>query len=437
MESTTSSSINPSVPSNSVARLFRAVAGAAAVVALGLVVYGVNATLDLYGFTPEWSVNLVNLAVPWLMLGGAAWAVRMRTPLRRSLPALSLLSSFLVYLAWDDPAPPPPTVLSPVISADSKCYETYSWLLKDGEGRQGQEDRVPNVDLPYFPQEKAEWTESVLKHRETWEAAWTEDTLGREWLAGMAAHEPEGYFPNEGMSTPLLDFARVRRASHCHWARAHLLFTEGQTDEAARILLTVVRAGYNLQRGGSTLVTQMIASVLTKNSYESLGLLLDSGTLSDQLKMEIAGVLRQAPSIRQNLALAFIGEEIYARSAIAKVRDPDSEGGASLVGNDSRFAPGWLLNRLLFNPNRTEREHVEFLAAASRLAQDRQMGRKENMDPFDRLVTERRIKNPVGRMLAAMSLPAFGKVSESFWDTDDLRLALLRQIEPAFSQRSQ
>jgi hypothetical protein len=422
--------MNPSAPPSLAVRILQIASAVAMVACFGSVLYYVNCTLGLYNVSPDLLVNAVNLALPWLMLGGAAWAIANRLLLRFSLPTLVLVSSFLAYLAWDDPAPPPPTAFSPVTPQDSKSYAAYRWFLKSGEGSRVQETPAPSVDLPDFPRDKVTWTADVAKHRQTWEAAWTADTLGREWIAAMAAHQPEGFFPNRGTSTPMVEFSRIRYAAKSHWARAHLLLADGQVDEAARILLTVVRAAYNLQRGGTTFLTLMVADSLTRGSYERLDLLLDSGALSGHMRAEISGVLQQAPSTRQNIRQAFIGEEIWTRSVIAQIRDPQSEDGASLAAGGWRFAPDWLLNRLLFNPNRTERAHVEYLAGASQLAQARQTGTTEKVELFERMVNERTVKNPFGQILAAMSLPGYGSTGESSWKTDDLRLDLLKRLTP-------
>ncbi len=412
-------------------RIFQDTVAVLAVACFSLVLFYVYATLGLYGMIPKGVVNAATQAQTWLTLAGVIWVLWKRTPLLLAAPVLGLSAAFLTYLAWDDPAPPPPLTLSPLVPAGSKSYEVYRWLGKNGPDTKVKERPLLREEPPNFPQKPADWQTFVRQNRQRWEEAWTEDTLGREWLAGMAEHAPEGLYPMEGLSTPILDSIRVRHAVRCHWARAHLLLDEGRADEAARTLLTILRACYHLQRGGLTILTQMTAAVCTKGTYERLDLLLDSGALSTETKAQITTILRQAPNIRQNIAQAFAGEEIVARDVIERMRDPDREEGVAVADSKTRSSPANLLRRFLYNPNRTEREHVAYLHDASRLSQERRSREStESMRRFELLMEERTVKNPVGYIVAAMSMPA-NVVIESFWKCDDLRLALLKRLEPS------
>jgi hypothetical protein len=408
--------------------IFRGAVAILLIGAVGSVLFYINATLGLYDVLPDVVVNAFNIALPFLMVGGAVGAVWKRISLPCTLPLLIATAAFLTYLAWDDTELPSPPSLPPVAPQNAKSFTTYRWLLKSGPGTRLHESPLPKVDLPQFPAEKKEWSDFVRKNRSAWEAAWAEDKLGREWLAVMAEQEFEGVYPNEGSSTPLLDFARVKRAITCQWARAHLLLDESKPEESVRVLIVALRAGYHLQRTGTTLVTQMIGSVCTKGSYERLALLLDSGALSPEAKAEIGSALREAPDVRQNLALAFAGEEIYARSSVVQMRESSGQAWEVAGGTKPRYTPSFA-GRLLFNPNRTERQHVEFLRDTSRLAQARQLGQSGSTQRFEDLTKGYKVKNPVGHILASMSLTAFEKVTEAFWKEHDLRLALLQRLD--------
>jgi hypothetical protein len=398
--------------------------------AVGIVVFSLVATAGLYGLIPDPAVNVVNFSLPGLMLLGSVWAAWKRVSLKVTLPVFGLASLFLLYLRWDDASPPPPATLPPVVSADSKSYQAYRWLLKDIPESRLRELPKSLPELPAFPAKREEWMAFVRQHRAQFDAAWNADLLGREWFDAMAANEPQGIFPHGGADTPMLNFATVKRTAVIHWAHAQILQQEGKSDEAAAVLLKVLQSSYHLQRAGTLLVTQMIASVLVKGTYERLELLVSEGTPTAAAKVRVAAVLRQAPPVPQNIALAFLGEDLFMRSALARMKGNYGEAIKTVASSDnSRFSANRVIGQFLFNPNLTEREHAAFLAETSRLAQERKLSSQVAETRFEALVNTKRLKNPVGHLFAVMSLPAFAKVSESFWSTEDLRRTLLPRFE--------
>ncbi len=86
-----------------------------------------------------------------------------------------------------------------------------------------------------------------------------------------------------------------------------------QGDEAAELLLPLVKANYNLQRGGNLLVTQMIAVVLLRHTYEQLDRLVGTGSLSPETRSKVKNVLSEAPSMELVFHHAFMGEIVFQR----------------------------------------------------------------------------------------------------------------------------
>lgn len=436
MQRATSMTDSPAVaastppPPTRATRLLRGVIALLAATGVGLVLVCCVATLALYELIPAWLSDSLYLAVPILGAVATIWALRKNASLRLSLPVLCGSGLFLLYLAWDEPAPPPTPPLAPLVPADSKSYETYLWFMKNVPGSRLQEQPARKTALPYVAAEVPEWAAGVLKERATWEAAWTADTLGREWYVAMAAHVPEGLYPEDGNPERVLSFAPLRNATQSHWAHAYLLQHDGHPDEAAQVLFTILRANYHLQSGTATFLGQAMAVVCVRGTYKRLDLLLDADGLSPEVKAQAIALLRQARPVPESLHLAFLGEELYGRAAMRAAENTPADILKSLpLGANSHFAPAGLIGRLLFNPHRSEREYADFLHRYSPLAQARRTEDKAVMSSFESELKRRRVKNPIGGLLPTFSVTAFNAVAKSFWSTEDLRLVLLQRLE--------
>jgi hypothetical protein len=279
----------------------------------------------------------------------------------------------------------------------------------------------------------------VSKDRAAFEEAWTNDTLGREWVDAMAAHEPVGIFPPAGFKDPAMTFSVLRRHCMVRWGIAQLLLIDGKSDEALRILLPLLQASYHLQKGGTSLVTQMIANVFIHGTHQRLQLILDADNLSSDARSEALAVLRGATSVELSIKNALLGEQLLVRSSIDSIGNAHTElttafqlaAAFSDTNHNYEAVGNRFLVRLFFNPHRSEREYSDFLNEASRLAQQRKLDRmNENAAAYAAKISSWRLKNPVGQQLIAMALPAFQKTFGRFWEVEDQRLALLKRLQP-------
>lgn len=420
----------PATPSAAARRLRAPTVGLSAI-ALGLVGLYLVALLALYELAPSWLIDSLNLAVPVLLLTGAGVAIWKDLSPRVPLAVLLGCGGFLLYLAWDNPAPPPEIVLAPLIPHDSKNYEAYRWLEKSGPGSRVNNqpaDRMWRAVWPISPEGRRA---AVVADQSRWRDTWERDIVGREWYAALAGNEPEGVYPNDGPATPALRLQHVRHATQCHWARAILLQHDGDPDEAARLLLLVVRANYNLQRAGTTLGTQFLATMNLKGTYEQLALLLDSGKPSPDARDLIALVLRRAPPVRRGIDLAFLGEELTAVAPAGEVRGEPYAAITSVMPHDAFPVSHRFLGPFLLNRHRAVHEHLAFLRESRRLAQERHWDGTDRVELFRRRLQQRSLKNPVGRRLATHSFPALDAAVKYSWSNDDTRLALLQRIAAA------
>jgi hypothetical protein len=400
-----------------------------AITATGTAIFAITSIAGLNSWIPDSVENVINLALPWLIPICTVGAIWKNVSYRFALPLLGVSGSWLLYLAWDISPPTPSMVMPQCTPQDSKSWTTYRWLLKSGPD--SRVNRVPSgqADLPFFPVKREEWAGFVLKNRTVFEVAWLEDTLGREWIETMALYSPEGIYPTGAPDAPGLSFAVIRRATQIRWACAQLLLLDGKADEAAHALLPLLRTGYHLQKGGTSLLNQMIASACVKGTYERLELIAESGSVPAPTRAAVVAALREAPPVTSNIALVFLGEDISARSFIARVQGEYAGSIESVASTDSQPSTNRILGRFLFNPRKTEHEYVTFLADCNRLAQERQFSALSQVyTEFDTKITVKKFKNPAGKMLTAMMLPAFTKTIERFWKAEDQRLALLKRF---------
>ena len=391
---------------------------------LGLAVYAITGTLGIYDIVPDPWPERLNLVLPGVIVALAAGAAWRRAWLRLLAPTAAACAVYLGYLVWDDGSPPPAS-LPPAASPDSRASQIYCWMVKDDPRNRAAELRLPDSVFAQPPTEHMQWAAYAEEHRAVLAASWEEAGLAREWIEQLGSVQPEGVVPTVDASGPILAFTPVRRIVYLHWARAHLLANEGRYDEAATVLLGVLRATYHLQLAGTTLVNQMTPAVLVKGTYLRLGQLAATGKLSTETREQMRAVLRAAPRIEDNIARAIAGEEVVARAAAEKLRHAT---GQAPKASDPVLAG--LLGRLLYNPNRTVREYAAFLAEVRGLAQRRQFNAQTNVgQPLYDRISAKRVKNPAGRQLAAMMAPAMNRIFQHFWETDDIRTALLKRLE--------
>jgi hypothetical protein len=425
------------VSSRWVKRGIHAVTTVVMVTALGSALFCLAASIGLQVSTADKIVPWICLALPWLMLFGAVWGIWKHLSYLISVPLLGLSVAFLGYLALDDSKRPPAPVIGAIVPADSKSYATYQRFLKGHPYNRSIEATKP-IALPLFPSDIKEWTSFAVQNRALLEAAWLEDALGQEWIDEMAANKPEGLYPPPSMKDPCLDFLKIRRTSQLRWSKFHLCLIDGETDEAAQLLVSLVRASYNLQSAGTNLVSQMIPVVLLKGTYQRLELIADVPSLSSQTRKDILAALTEAPSIKLAFTNAFLGEQIIARESMDSMRGNPQSAFDELVNmaqvfddkRDVQLFQKNVFRHFLFNPNRTEREYADYLTESCELLQNKHWDRSEKIAAaFEAKVTSWQLKNPVGRLFGAMALPAFQKIAKNFWQAEDQRVALINRLQ--------
>lgn len=404
--------------------------------ALCISVWCVAASVGLQVTGADKAVVWICLSLPWLGIAASGLCIWKQLRYFVALPLLVTSSAFLAYMARDDPQRTPAPELAKLVPADSKSYLTYKRTLK------GEPTTIENAsinNLPHFPAALSDWPTFVAEHRVVLEQAWSHDPIAREWIDEMARHVPEGLFPPPRYNSPGVRFSEVRRGAQLRWAKFHLLVAAGDTNSAVQIILPLLQAGYHLQQASTTLVDQMIAAVLIKGCYQRLELVSETPELSKQVRQDLVATLIESPPIQIGFANAFLGEEFVARSVRDELADQHSymvdqwTTSRSFFADEEPSAPPFMqtaLGRLLFNPNRTEREYISYLHRCCQLLQERRMDELEQLvNQTEGRLADWRLKNPFGQLFTAMALPAFQKIGSHFWEVEDQRKALLARFE--------
>lgn len=348
------------------------------------------------------------------------------------VPIILLNGLFVGYVVWDDHARAPRPDFGPTVAEEDPAYTAYCWYVeKDARCRLAE---IPPeiAQLPLEPTDLAKMFEFVVQHREAYELAWEKDEIGRAWVAQMNASKVSGLFPfMKDSKSGLLSFAPIRDSTRACWGKAMLLLNDGNPNEAVRILLPRLRANYQLQKRGALLVTEMIAVVCLKGTYQRLVLIAQNSRLSNEVRKELIVCLQEATPTEEAIEKAFMGEQLFAWLSF----NEDDSIGTLLVEYANRpdhpSLPNIpILRELLYQRNRTGREVIDFYRWVGEAAQQSRGKTVESLqEQFTRHIGPHRLANPYGYYLKQMSIDAFAKILIHFWVLEDQRIVLLTELE--------
>lgn len=363
-----------------------------------------------------------------VVFAASGWALAVRLRWRwLALAAIPVAAAF-AFLAYDDSAPPPLPDLGPRVGMDDTGYQTLMWFAEKSPHCRLHEPGAPNatvIDLR-LSEDSAKWGEHIAAHRSAIFQAAEANTIGRDWIAALDQRPPAGIWPLVRLDV-YLDFKSVRATVEMQLAQAYALALNGDRDEAIRTVLPPVRAMHNLQRTSTTLLNVGIANVLLKRCYRVIDAILQTGPVADGTRLLLTQTLAAAPPIRQVFRNAFLGEGDFVRLVFESLRSKNLQG-VPLGSMDRWVGIGLQIGGpLIFAPNQTERQiNAVFLQECS-VAEARDFYALENWLPD--WGSSSQLKNPVGRLLAAMIIPAFQKLVKEIWMADDMRLALQTKCE--------
>lgn len=360
------------------------------------------------------------------------WAGR-RQWLQWSVLALGWLAagSILVWLAWDDPAVRRPLTIDEVAPVFDGAERSYAVIMEYGKQHPTEESKAftsyrSKVQFTATSiAETEKWIEFLTKNRAALEADWAVVAPQRAWLDRLNTFDRLGDLtpPDFAADIPKFDVWRFLAQRTC--AIASLQALDGRGDEAVAALLPMLEVGRKFETSSRTLVRLMIARVAQKMCYQTAGFILDRGNPGAAARARLLAALDggNGPAGARRIVLI---EYAHFMPTLAKLSLADA---ATAVdwGSPGRLPRAFnLLTRLVFNPRATANLYGDHAYELAALAEARDFGGfAVRQEAFMQASFQKGgMKNLGGRLILNMAIPAYQKIVKTYWDIEDLRLAL-------------
>jgi hypothetical protein len=400
-------------------------------------------TLFALGFTP-----LVFLVVTFAMIGGEiaiGIAAMLATVVLiigiRRVPkgwmrlgtAYSVLAGAVAYLAYDDATirqPQPPEAIAMGFPGAEESYQVFMRYGKAhpmGRGFEFQPSRKLQSGQAKWKPKDPLWTAWLAENRGELESGWAKLEPVRSWWSELNAFDRIGDLTPPKTDAEIIAFQPIRTLCQHACAIASLQALDGHGDAAIETLLPILEVSYKLELSSRTLVRSMIGIVGKKIAIETAQFVLDTAVVSPDVRGRFATALSAGVAGEQGARQVILSEY---RFAMACLMDPMIHQFA-LSGN----APKWVrhcfdpLGPIILNPRRTINLYSDLTVELQNRAVRRETGDIDTEAP--RFLGQLGIpfKNLAARRLITFITPEFKKVLESYWVTEDLRLALHRRLQ--------
>lgn len=361
----------------------------------------------------------------------------------RLVPGYLVLAPVFVYLAKDDAILRHPTTLEEIAPAFPGAEKSFEVLMRYGKNHQlGRDFKAPSRIFgaksgPFGdPAKPAEWRKWLVDHRADIEADWADLAPVHAWWKELNTFDRIADLTPARANAEIVAFGPFRSYSQHAIAIAGLQALDGHGDDALATLLPVLEVSRKLEPSARTLVRFMIARVIQKMAIESAAFVLDTTPVSPASRARLKAALsggsggeagaRRLIGIEYSFGLGAFGDLRMGDILVLMAGDSDHRGGFT------HFLPPTLLNvmsPLAYNPRRTFNTLGDLTAQLQDFAAHRETSR---MGPFSeeffRDEGRARFKNLFGAVIAFEWVPAFTKVTETYWKIEDKRAALLARL---------
>ena len=346
------------------------------------------------------------------------------------------VTPILIYMSVDDAALLRPLTLEEFAPSFPGAETSYAAFMRYGKdhalGREFKDQLAPLVSPPYDPKTPEIWQKKIVMHRTGIEAYWR-TTLAPVWAwwTELDTFEQIGDLTPGRRDAEIPAFAPIRSLTRNACVIASLQALDGRGDEAIGTLVPLISVARKLQPSSRTLVRTMIAIVIEKQAIITADFILDHAVISPESRARLAAVLA-APGGGEIGARRLIVEEYCFHLASSNGLGLGDLTAVAASDEHYPWAVYWSLNALgplLYNQRSTFNQYAELTAKLEDIVGRRQL---DQLDPTaTKWIGERdapHFKNFGGSLYLSISVPAYNKVSQSFWDTQDLRAALLVRV---------
>jgi hypothetical protein len=357
--------------------------------------------------------------------------------LSRSWPRITgvflALAAIFAYLAHDDGAFRHPVTMEEISPVFPGAAASDAVLMRYGKNHPlGQNFKQPGFKEPYpwlNPEQTDKWRASLSAHRSEFEQHWAAMASERSWWAELNAFDRIGDLMPASPDGEIITFQVMRTLSQHGAAIASLQALDGHGDEAIDTLLPVLGVGRKIQPYSRTLVRNMIGIVIERMAINTANFILDNAPVSAGARARLAAALQGGePGAGARHLFAIEYALHYNWMSQSRIGDILQSSGAN-------GKPRWLtaaldcLSPVLYNPRLTFNQMGDLYADWEELAAQRKLDQLDaRWASFYQEQTRLSPKNLLGRLLLLETIPAYAKVTENYWKTEDLRAALLVRL---------
>ena len=332
------------------------------------------------------------------------------------------------YLFMDDAEFTRPLTLaelSPPPAQAEASWATVLWYVGHDGQSAARQLSSPGFAVLVSPTTPEKTSGLLEKNREKIQAGWVALASEREWFAAM------NEFPiiadltrvRQNFVEPSVKFSPYQHAFravlHTGCAEAGLLALDGKGDDAIGVLLPLVGVSRKLEPAARTLTRALASRTAQRQVIDTARFIIARTSVSPERRAALAAALETgmsgADGIRHMLWLDYAWSYDFSYQP----------GLSREVGRSMS-----IIIRPFNLPRTTANVHAAYLENIVRLAEARAV---DKMDAAREELSAQQggfncLRNPFGNLIFLLSLPSYTKEVETYWKTEDARLALIAEL---------
>jgi hypothetical protein len=357
-----------------------------------------------------------------------------RTGCTRLVAAYGVLACMIAHLATDDATIHRPLSLEDFSPAFAGAEESYEVLMRYGKAHPlGQGFRFQRSSglkkgeggwMPKHPQ----WSAWLISNRIELERGWAELEPVRSWWAELNTFDRIGDLTPPRLDAEIMTFAPVRVLSQHACAIASLQALDGNGDAAIATLMPILEVSRKLEPSSRTLVRSMMARVAQKLALETAWFVLGAAEVSPVSRARLSRALVGGSGGEEGARRLVSMEYAWGNVILGPWRSQQV-----ILGNEALAQVRRRLSSvelIVFNSRRTLNLYGELTLELQGAAAARRAGEIDAVqEKFFQRQGRIRFKNCAGLLTLSRMTPAYKKIVENYWLTEDLRSALHQRLE--------